>query len=59
MNRKQLDLIRHWLRAEIDYKIVLNEPDEDGYKGLGLYEKEEADRMYEEVAKALTGPQLE
>jgi len=49
INEKTLDLIREWIRAEIDAKIVDNEEGSDGYYGSGYAERKIADSLFEDI----------
>jgi len=46
INEQTLDLIREWIRAEIDAKIADNEEDSSGYRGNGDFESRMADALF-------------
>ncbi len=48
------NLLREWLRAEIDAKIADAQEGSDGYYGTGYAENKEADRLFALVREQLT-----
>jgi hypothetical protein len=51
MTRKQLELIREWILAEIEVAIVRNGTDSEGYAETGYFEKMKAKKLFEDVEK--------
>lgn len=49
MNEELLELIRNWVRSEIDAKIADNEEDEGGYRGTGYAENRIADELFQNL----------
>ena len=45
-----LELLREWVKAEIEYAIADNEEDEEGYRGSAYIEKEEADKAFKKLS---------
>lgn len=44
-----LDLLREWIRAEIDYAIAQQEVGADGYTSACHYEKEIANNLFNKI----------
>lgn len=53
MTTDQLNLLREWIRAEIDVKIAEGELGADGYYGKYSVDHKEADRLFEKVVESL------
>lgn len=54
MNKDILNLVREWIRAEIDAKIADAQPGSDGYYDTGYEENKEADMLFAKVCELLT-----
>ena len=54
MDKDILNLVREWIRAEIDARIADAQPGSDGYYGTGYAENKAADAMFEKVCELLT-----
>jgi len=46
-----LELLRNWIRAEIEYAMACHEVDESGYRQSGHSEEREADRLFNLLLK--------
>ena len=44
-----LELLREWVRAEIDYAMARNEPEADGYSSSAILEREIASTLFAEL----------
>jgi len=54
MDKDILNLVREWIRAEIDARIADAQPGSDGCYGTGYAENKAADAMFEKVCELLT-----
>ena len=41
-----LDLLRNWIRAEIEFAMACHEVDDSGYRQSGRSEEREADKLF-------------
>lgn len=46
-----LELIRKWVQSEIDYAMVKDERDEEGYTNSHNDERDETDRAFQEFSE--------
>ena len=47
MNKDQLEDLRKWVLAEIEYALAAIEEDSEGYRGNAVYERLEAERLFD------------
>lgn len=53
MNEETINLLREWVKAEIEYAIASNEEDSSGYRVSALGERNVADRLFGELKTKL------
>ena len=49
MDKEDLELLREWVKAEIDAAIADHEPGSDGYFGTGYGQRKEAERLFIQI----------
>lgn len=55
MTQLQLDALKAWVRAEIEYAIACNAEDGEGYKVSARHERDEAQRLESELSLVVLG----
>ena len=51
MTEDLLNIIREWIRAEIEYAIEANDVDSDGYANSAYHERKRAEELFQTVVR--------
>ena len=51
LNKDNLELLREWIRAEIEASIASNREDSEGYLESGYFEYIEADKLFNNMVE--------
>ena len=51
MNKYQMEALREWVRAEIEYAMASNEEGSDGYRQSAHSERDYAENCYQKMVK--------
>lgn len=54
MSDKQLEALREWVRAEIQYALAQGEEGSDGYRGSAHAERDVAERLFDALRVSVT-----
>ena len=50
---EKMELLREWVKSEVDEGIAGSRPGEDGYYGAGRAERERSERLFEELCSEI------